>query len=291
MIVEPDFVDHWKTRLVVGALDGDEMAPIYIMRLWSHCQDRRDDKFASLPAVGIKAICRCHHDADKLEAALILGEYFKRNADGSAEVLKFRKYNATLFANWENGKKGGRPPKDGDDKPNGNPAVNPTGTHGLTQQEPNPEIGVTDKKEKKKENEIREDSSSKESPNGDSVGGADDPAPEGLPDLTSEVFSSWNRTEGTKKARDLHGNRLKHLRIRLRDPTWDWRAALGRFPLRLCMSDPTGWQPTFDWFVKPDSVTKILEGKYDWDKNDGKRKQIANAGATYDANRPGELSF
>jgi hypothetical protein len=42
MIVDPDFLDHWRTRMLVDALQ-DECAPMYIIRVWAHCQQRRGD--------------------------------------------------------------------------------------------------------------------------------------------------------------------------------------------------------------------------------------------------------
>ncbi|NJL44547.1 MAG: hypothetical protein HC945_04535, partial [Nitrosarchaeum sp.] len=57
------------------------------------------------------------------------------------------------------------------------------------------------------------------------------------------------------------------LRTRLSDSGWEWQQALAKFPLRCFEGNPDGWRPDFDWFVRTDTVTKILEGKYDWDRN------------------------
>lgn len=89
---------------------------------------------------------------------------------------------------------------------------------------------------------------------------------ESAADPVQEAFDAWNATDGTVKARILGETRRNHLRVRLADPDWRWREALAKFPLPLCASDPKGWQPDFDWFVKPDSVNRILEGRYDWKK-------------------------
>ena len=72
MIVDPDFCDHWKVRMLVGLLDGDEVAPVYVLRLWAHCQNRRKASFENLPTEAIKALCRYNGDAtrfDLLESA------------------------------------------------------------------------------------------------------------------------------------------------------------------------------------------------------------------------------
>lgn len=77
MIVDPDFFDHWRTRMVADALQ-DSMAPVYIMRLWGHCQNRKGDVF-DIPAAGIKALCQFAGDAQALEDALIAAEYMERD--------------------------------------------------------------------------------------------------------------------------------------------------------------------------------------------------------------------
>ena len=33
------------------------------------------------------------------------------------------------------------------------------------------------------------------------------------------------------------------------------------------------WRPDVDWFLRPNTVTAILEGKYDWTKNNGQPKE------------------
>lgn len=88
-----------------------------------------------------------------------------------------------------------------------------------------------------------------------------------------DLLSAWNKTTGTKRARELNGKRRTSARARLSEASWDWQAALSKFPLPLCESDPGGWQPDFDWFLRPGSVTAILEGKYDWKKTHGNQQQ------------------
>ena len=108
MIVDPDFFDHWRTRMVADALQ-DSMAPVYIMRLWGHCQNRKGDVF-DIPAAGIKALCQFAGDAQALEDALIAAEYMER--DGlTITVTVWAEKNSALLAAWENGHKGGRPRK------------------------------------------------------------------------------------------------------------------------------------------------------------------------------------
>ena len=68
MIVDPDFFDHWRTRMVADMLQ-DPLAPVYIMRLWAHCQNRKSDVF-DIPAAGLKALCRFPGAAQELEVVI-----------------------------------------------------------------------------------------------------------------------------------------------------------------------------------------------------------------------------
>jgi hypothetical protein len=131
MIIDPDFLDHWKTRMLVTEL-GDEQAPLYLIRLWAHCQMRRDDIF-DMPAEGIKALCRYPGDARRLCEALEAAGFI--TSDGNQrKINKWREKNAALFSAWKNGQRGGRPTKEStQNNPNethGKPMGNPSVTHG-----------------------------------------------------------------------------------------------------------------------------------------------------------------
>lgn len=126
MIVDPDFLDHWKTTMLCDLLD-DSSAPLCVIRLWGHCQQRRGWKF-DIPAKGVKALCKYKGDAEALDQALQDCEFILRDGQ-SIEVIGWDEHNATLIANWENGKKGGRPPKN-------KPKKNPSKTHGLPMANP-----------------------------------------------------------------------------------------------------------------------------------------------------------
>jgi hypothetical protein len=116
VIVDPDFLDHWRTRMLVDALGGDEFAPFYLLRLWGHCQARKATRF-DIPAAGIKGLCKAPCDAEALERALIESGYVERDG-ASITVLKWAEKNAALISAWENGHRGGRPKK-----PDENPRV------------------------------------------------------------------------------------------------------------------------------------------------------------------------
>jgi len=145
VIVDPDFLDHWRTRMLVDALGGDEAAPMYVLRIWGHCQQRRGDSFV-MPAAGLKALCRAFCDAQALETALIDAGFIQRDG-ASLSVPKWSEKNASLIAAWANGKTGGRPKKE----PAENPAETqkePGGNPGQTRAEP---IRLREEQEKNKE--------------------------------------------------------------------------------------------------------------------------------------------
>jgi len=82
-----------------------------------------------------------------------------------------------------------------------------------------------------------------------------------------EFLDAWNNVPGFVRARKLEGTRLRHFRTRTKSADWsrDWRLALdkaARIPFCLGNNDRS-WVATVDWFLRPGTVTKILEGAYD----------------------------
>ena len=130
MIVDRDFPDHWKTRLVIGALGYSAVGGI--LRLWAHCEARRDDTFEMTPEV-LKAVTQIDAKPAEIERALIDARFIERRRK-AVYVRGWREKNARLLANIANGRRGGRPqkanrqPTVSDDKPSGNPSVSPTDT-------------------------------------------------------------------------------------------------------------------------------------------------------------------
>ena len=126
MIVDPDFVDHWKTRMLVGSLDGDEVAPLYVLRLWAHCQNRRQWEFDNVSTEALKALCHFSGQANKLESSLVASGFIRR--DGRTLIISgWDEYNSSLIAAWNNGGKGGRPQKTTQKEPLGKPLGKPLG--------------------------------------------------------------------------------------------------------------------------------------------------------------------
>lgn len=86
-----------------------------------------------------------------------------------------------------------------------------------------------------------------------------------------EFKTAWNSIQPlddgreTKKIERLTKSRIEKLKVRLRDPEWDWREGIKKLPIPYNPSNPEfTWQPDFEWFVKnEDNLFKLLEGKYE----------------------------
>lgn len=108
------------------------------------------------------------------------------------------------------------------------------------------------------------------------------------PDLESEFIALWNKTPGVCRLRKMTDRRKTQLRARLQKPEWlpDLKEALGKFPLKCTQGVEDPWRPDADFILKPDSVTKILEGRYDWTKNGNGRPGHPTEGRTHSATTP-----
>lgn len=83
----------------------------------------------------------------------------------------------------------------------------------------------------------------------------------------AELFDCWNKLETVPKCLVVSDKRRRISEIRLREPFFlaNWRSAMQRVRAsQFCQGQSErGWKATFDWFIAPDSVVKIMEGKYD----------------------------
>ncbi len=86
-------------------------------------------------------------------------------------------------------------------------------------------------------------------------------------DVIVSVLQRWNSIEGVGHCRKLTAKRRQTILQRLKDPAWleDFAAALPLIEGSAFLkgAGSTGWKADFDWLLKPDSLTKVLEGKYD----------------------------
>lgn len=122
MIIETDFPDHWKTRALT-AYCGDG-AVLCLLRLWAHCQVRKEYVFDYTPDV-LEAVAGWNGEPGQFFDGLRLYRFIDTNG-GEIEIHDFKKINPKLVANWKNGSKGGRP-KTEETRPE--PTANPAETH------------------------------------------------------------------------------------------------------------------------------------------------------------------
>lgn len=83
-----------------------------------------------------------------------------------------------------------------------------------------------------------------------------------------ELADAWNdiTQRPIPRCRELTNGRRKAAERRLRERPLDaWREVIGRIQASdFCGGqNNSGWVATFDWLLKPDTATKVIEGKYD----------------------------
>ena len=109
MIVQPEFLEHWKTRQLVE-MTGDESAPLAVLRLWAFCQTSRRWEFPDMTPAQLAAICRWASRKPACHVALVKVRFVDRLKKGFA-AHDWQQVNAQLIQKWNCGKKGGRPAK------------------------------------------------------------------------------------------------------------------------------------------------------------------------------------
>lgn len=81
-----------------------------------------------------------------------------------------------------------------------------------------------------------------------------------------KLVERWNQIPGVVHSRGLTDKRRKALRARMQNRSWceGLEAALAAVAASsfLCGGNDRGWRADIDWFLRPDSLTKVLEGKY-----------------------------
>lgn len=82
-----------------------------------------------------------------------------------------------------------------------------------------------------------------------------------------EIFNCWNLLGCVPKVLLISDQRRRHLEARLSSKFFrdNWRVAMDKIKSSpfLCGQSERGWKANFDWFIRPDSVLRIMEGKYD----------------------------
>lgn len=160
MILETDFLDHWKTRWFIQLI-GYQHATHHILRLWFHCQNRKKWEFPDMTDDVLKVICGYEGDGETLRTALVTVGFalgYPNSELGYStgiSVPNWAEMNAKLIANWNNGDKGGRP-KSSPRKPAKNNGKTPTTNPSITQPKPNDNPQLTDRLIDRVDKEIEE---------------------------------------------------------------------------------------------------------------------------------------
>ena len=149
MIIQPDFLRHWKVVALSGII-GREEALTALLAIWGHCQNSKTYVFEfTLPMLA--GICQYQGNAATLYQGLIDCRLLDPLGDGKYEVHGWAEKNASYIAAWANGAKGStkKPPPATDRPPMGDPSA----THGLPIGIPRPpfEGPIGPPKERKKE--------------------------------------------------------------------------------------------------------------------------------------------
>lgn len=89
------------------------------------------------------------------------------------------------------------------------------------------------------------------------------------PQLIEEFTKRWNSTKGNEPIHRLTNARRRLFDVRVAQEGWvdDYPLALAKFPLP-AFSDGK-WTPNIKWFLRPDTVSEIIEGRYNF-RTDGK---------------------
>lgn len=104
--------------------------------------------------------------------------------------------------------------------------------------------------------------------------------------MVNVIVEAWNMIDGVIRCNAITENRRKAIAARMKDQFWkdNWENAIERIRELPCLHghNDKKWRADFDWFVRPDTVTKVIEGKYDnWkptgSKGDQRREKNRNA--------------
>lgn len=89
------------------------------------------------------------------------------------------------------------------------------------------------------------------------------------PELIEEFTKRWNSTKGNEPIHRLTNARRRLFDVRVAQEGWvdDYPLALAKFPLPAFSNGK--WTPNIKWFLKPDTVSEIIEGRYNF-RTDGK---------------------
>ena len=205
-------------------------------------------------------ICRATTAAEKKAVETVVSNFFTETESGYSnsrcdEVIAG--YQGLSERNRENGHRGGRPVGSRNKKPTGFSLGSPVGSQTVSQ--------VVSQAEPKPNPEKRQPETINHKPEPENTNTPPNPQ-RGL-SLRDEVLARWNSIDGVSHAKSMTASRAKALASRSKEPAWveNWQAAAEKVAASsFCRGGgSTGWVADLDWFLRPDTVMKILEGKYD----------------------------
>lgn len=86
-------------------------------------------------------------------------------------------------------------------------------------------------------------------------------------DPSSLVVDAWNAAERLPRVQSVTADRKRSLRARMSEQFFreHYAEAIRRVASsQFCTgSNDRGWKATFDWFLQPGTIAKVMEGKYD----------------------------
>jgi hypothetical protein len=97
--VPPDFPTHYKTRMLCELL-ADASAPLYVLRLWCECENRKSYRLDDLSKEALKALCGSPGPANKLQSSLVTSGFI-RVEDKTLIVQSFADNNPELAEAWD----------------------------------------------------------------------------------------------------------------------------------------------------------------------------------------------
>jgi hypothetical protein len=130
MIIQPEFLTHWKVQALSGAI-GRAEALTSLLALFGHCQTSKSYVHRFSPEK-LPGICQYHGDPDHLLRTFLKLELLDLLDDGEYEVHGWAEKNASYKAAWANGAKGGTKK---------NPSATPNASQGIPSATPNNPMG------------------------------------------------------------------------------------------------------------------------------------------------------
>jgi len=85
--------------------------------------------------------------------------------------------------------------------------------------------------------------------------------------VANAVVNEWNMVDGVLHCRAVTPKRRQSIATRMKDPFWreHWREAIDKVSSLQSLQgkNDRNWVADLDWFLRPDTVALVLEGKYD----------------------------